>query len=323
MRRRDFIAALAAATLAPTRVFAQAQPKVLRVGLASVFPRTAPQYVAFEKRMAELGYEEGKNFALEFLQAKSIEGYQSAFAELARRKLDIFVAPGNEYALRAALAAAGTLPIVMLAIDFDPFAKGYVASLARPGGNITGLFVRQLELAAKRVELTREVLPKTQALGLWWDAVSHEQAQAAAAAARGLGLAPRLIEVTGEPRDYAGALGAMADAPGEPIMIGASPAFFLDRAAILPLLLARRTPAIAPFREFVDEGALLSYGVDNIGLLRDAAGYVARIAKGAKPADLPIAQPTHFDMAINLKTAKALGLAISPTLLARADEVIE
>ncbi|MFI5024026.1 MAG: ABC transporter substrate-binding protein [Alphaproteobacteria bacterium] len=323
MRRRDLLAALAAAALAPTRVFAQAQPKMLRVGFVTGRPRTAPYVAAFEKKMAELGYEEGKNFAFEFIQTENIEGYQSAFAELARRKLDIFVATGNEPALRAALAAAGNLPIVMVAISFDPFEKGYVASLARPGGNITGLFVRQLELAAKRVELTREALPKAHTLGLWWDAASRDQAEAAAAAARNLGFEPRLIEVTGQPPDYAEALGRMADAPGEPVMIEASVVFTRDRAAILPLLLARRAPAIAAFRELVEAGALLSYGIDLVGLFRDAAGYVDRIAKGAKPADLPIAEPTHFDMAVNLKTAENLGIALPPSLTARADEVIE
>ena len=323
MRRRDFIAILGGASLVTTRVFAQVPPKMLRVGLAALVPGTDPQWATFEKRMAELGYEEGKNFALEFVQAKSFEDYPSVYAELARRKVDIFVTIGGEPPLRAALAAAGTLPIVMLAIDFDPFEKGYVASLARPGGNVTGLFVRQLELAAKRVELAREALPKAHVLGLWWDATSRGQAEAAATAARSLGFEPRLIEVTGQPPDYAAALGHMADAPGEPIMIGAGGVFYRDRAAIMPLLLARRTPGISAFREFVEAGALMSYGVDNIGLLRDAAGYVDRIARGGKPAELPIAQPTHFDMAVNLKTATSLGIALPPLLTLRADEVIE
>ncbi len=183
--------------------------------------------------------------------------------------------------------------------------------------------MRQLELAAKCVEFTREALPKARTLGLWWDATSHDQAEAAAARARSLGFEPRLIEVTGEPPDYAEALGDMADAPGEPVMIGASPVFLRDRAAILPLLLARRTPAIAAYREEVEAGALLSYGINLVVVFRDAADYVDRIAKGTKPADLPIAQPTHFDTAINLKTAAALGITIPPSFLARADYMIE
>jgi len=323
MRRRDLIAALAAASLVTTRVFAQMPPKMLRVGLVSIRPRTASYFTAFAKRMTELGYEEGKNFAIGFVQAQNFEDYQSAFAELAQRKVDIFVASGNEPALRAALAVAGTLPIVMVAIGYDPFEKGYVAGLARPGGNITGLFVRQIELAAKRVELTREALPKAHTLGLWWDAASRDQAEAAATTARSLGFEPRLIEVTGQPPDYDGALRQMADVPGEPVMIGASPVFNRDRAAILPLLLARRTPAIVAFRELVEAGAFMSYGIDLAGIYRDAAGYVDRIAKGAKPADLPIEQPTHFDMVINLKTAASLGIALPASLTARADEVIE
>jgi putative tryptophan/tyrosine transport system substrate-binding protein len=134
---------------------------------------------------------------------------------------------------------------------------------------------------------------------------------------------PRLIEVTGQPPDYAVAVGQMVDAPGEPIMLGATPVFSRDRAAILPLLLARRTPTIAVFRAFVEAGALLSYGIDLNGLYRNVADYVDRIAKGAKPADLPVEQPTHFDMAINLKTAASLGIALPPSLTARADEVIQ
>lgn len=198
-----------------------------------------------------------------------------------------------------------------------------MASLARPGGNVTGLFVRQIELAAKRVELTRQALPKAHILGLWWDAASYNQVEAAAATARSLGLEPRLIEVTGQSRDYAGTLGRMADARGEPIIISASPVFFRDLGAFMPLLLARRTPAIGPFREFVEAGALMSYGVDLTALCRDLAGYVDRIAKGTKPAELPMAQPTRFEMAVNLKTAALLDIPLPASLIARADGVIE
>ncbi len=296
---------------------------VLRVGWAGINPRTAPIFGGFTKRMVELGYQEGKNFALEYLHINSTQEYQPAYAELARRKPDIFVVFGTELALRAALAAAGALPIVLVAIDFDPLEKGYVASLARPGGNVTGLFVRQIELAAKRVELTRQALPKAHILGLWWDAASHNQVEAAAATARSLGLEPRLIEVRGQSRDYAETLGRMADARGEPLMIAASPEFFRDLGAIMPLLLARRTPAIAPFREFVEAGALMSYGVDLTTLCRDLADYVDRIAKGTKPAELPMAQPTHFEMAVNLKTAALLDIPLPASLIARADGVIE
>src|SRR4030081_1328399 len=152
MKRREFISLLGGA-VATTSVGARAQqPKMLRVGYSGMLPRGAPHYDAFEKRMAELGYQQGRNFTFEYIQAPSIEGYQQTYGELAARKVDIMLAAGNEPALRAARAAAGATPIVFIALDFDPVEKGYVASLSRPGGNTTGIFVSQLELAGKRIE---------------------------------------------------------------------------------------------------------------------------------------------------------------------------
>src|SRR5262249_28320709 len=161
-------------------------------------------------------------------------------------------AAGNEPALRAARAAAGTTPIVFIALDFDPVAKGYVASLSRPGGNATGVVVSQLELAAKRVELLREALPQARRVGLIWDAASHEQARAAAAAARTLAFEPRLLELTGQPPDYAAALRPMEQSPGAPVMIPASPLMLRDRSIITRLLLERRAPSICAFREVME-----------------------------------------------------------------------
>jgi putative ABC transport system substrate-binding protein len=233
------------------------------------------------------------------------------------------MAVGNEPALRAARAAAGTLPIVFLAVDFDPVERGYVASLARPGGNITGIFVHPLELAAKRIELVRESLPQARHLGLIWDASSRDQVEAAAVAAKSLNFEPRRIEVTGQPPDYAAAFEQMADVPGEPIVIPSGPIFLRDRATIGQLLLQRRMPSVCAFRELVEAGAVMSYGVDLVGLFRDAAGVVDQIAKGAKPAELPILQSSRFYLAINLKSATALGITLPAAFTARADEVIE
>jgi putative tryptophan/tyrosine transport system substrate-binding protein len=145
--------------------------------------------------MAELGYQEGRNFTFDYIQTPNIEGYEKDYRELAARKVDVFLAVGNERALRAALLAAEGRPIAFLAVDFDPLARGYVASLSRPGGNVTGIFVRQLELAAKRVEIAREAFPRATVVGIAFDRVSPEQRDAAAEAARKLGLEPRLIEV--------------------------------------------------------------------------------------------------------------------------------
>src|SRR5262249_21163415 len=170
--------------------------------------------------------------------------------------------------------------------DFDPVARGYVASLSRPGSTVTGIFVRQVELAAKRVEIAHEAFPGATVVGIAFDTISSEQRDAAADAARKLGLEPRMIEVKGQ-QDYGDAFNAMDDARGQPIILPASPIFFRDREAIAQLLLERRIPSIAAFRESMEAGALISYGFDLMGLFYDIASYVHQIAGGGKPFDMP------------------------------------
>jgi putative ABC transport system substrate-binding protein len=323
MKRRDFITLLSSAA-ATWPLAARAQsPKMLRVGYSGMMTREAPHYAAFEKRMAELGYQEGRNFTFEYIQTPGIEGYELTYRELAARDVDILLAAGNEPALRAARAAAGTTPIVFIALDFDPVEKGYVASLSRPGGNSTGIFVSQLELAGKRAELLREAFPNARRIGLLWDQASHEQAVAAAVVAGKLGFEPRLLELIGEPPNYAAALMPMDQSPGEPIMIPASPLALRDRVTIAQLLLKRGTPSICAFRELMEAGALISYGVNLIDVFRDIAAFVDQVARGSKAGDVPMRAPSHFHTAFNLRTAKALGLEVPVMLLARADEVIE
>jgi putative ABC transport system substrate-binding protein len=323
IRRREFIVTLGGAVATcPLVARAQQTVRVLRVGFVGGQPPDAAIYIAFRKRMAELGYRD-RYFIFEYIQTPSIDAYDASFRELAARKPDIVIAGGNEPALRAARAAVGTLPIVFLAVDFDPVERGYVASLARPGGNITGIFVHPLELAAKRIELVRESFPQARHLGLIWDASARDQVEAAAVAAKSLNFEPRRIEVTGQPPDYAAAFGQMADVPGEPIVVPSGPIFLRDRATIGRLLLERRIPSICAFREIVEEGAVMSYGVDLVGLFRDVAGVVDQIAKGANPAELPILQSSRFYFAINLKSATALGITLPVAFTARADEVIE
>jgi putative ABC transport system substrate-binding protein len=285
------------------------QPKMLRVGYSGMLPREAPHYAAFEKRMAELGYQQGRNFTFEYIQTPSIEGYEITYRELAARKVDIMLAAGNEPALRAARAAAGAKPVVFIALDFDPVEKGYVASLSRPGSNATGIFVSQLELAGKRVELLREALPAARRVGLLWDAASREQAEAAAAMAGKLGFEPRLLELVAHPPNYTAALMAMSPWPSEPIMI--------------PVLMVRRTPSICAFREVMEAGALISYGVNLVDVFRDVAALVDQVARGAEASDTPMRAPSRFHTAFNLQTARAIGIELPATLLARADEVIE
>src|SRR5262249_53687319 len=256
--RRELLAALGGAAMAwPLAARAQQQSKMLRVGFVGIEPRESPLYTNFLKRMAELGYQEGRNFAFQYIQTPNIESYEKSYRDLAARKVDVFLAVGNEPALRAALSVADGKPIAFLAVDFDPLAKGYVANLSHRGGNVTGIFVRQLELAAKRVEITREAFPRATTVGIAFDSVSREQRDAAAEAARKLGLEPRLIELKGE-QGYGGAFGAMNNDPGQPIILPAGPIFLRDRAAIAQALLERRIPSVAPFPANIDPGALIT-----------------------------------------------------------------
>jgi ABC-type uncharacterized transport system substrate-binding protein len=322
MRRRKFIALLGGATAAwPLAAHAQ-QHKMLRVGFVGMQPREAPHYRNFLRRMAGLGYQEGRNFTFDYIQTPNVEGYERNYRELAARKVDVFLAVGNERALRAALLAAEMKPIAFLAVDFDPLARGYVASLSRPGGNVTGIFVRQVELAAKRIEIAREAFPSATVVGIAFERVSSEQRDAAAQAARKFGLEPRMIEVKDE-QDYSRAFSAMDDALGQPIILPAGPTFLRDRAVIAEALLERRIPSIAAFRENMEAGALISYGFDLMGLFYDIASYVQRLVGGANPSDMPIEQSPRFYMAVNLKTAALLGVSLSDVFIARANEVRE
>ena len=249
LSRRGVLLAAASTVLMHARV-ARAQPpsKMLRVGFVGIQARDAALYKSFLGRMAELGYHEGRNFTFEYQQAPSIEGYEAAFRELATRKIDIFLAAGSEPSLRAVRAVAGTTPIAFLAIDFDPLAKGYVASLTRPGANITGILVRQIELAAKRIELVRQVFPTASRVGLLFDTASREQADSSADAApqprlrsgpdRGHGPAARLRR--GSARD--GRRARPADrAAGEPV-IHSRPHRDRQRLARSPLAIDVRVP---------------------------------------------------------------------------------
>ncbi len=323
MRRREFIALLGVAGAWPLAARAQQPPTKLRVGVASVQPRSAPIYAAFLKGMAELGYEEGKNFIFEFVQAPNTEGYAAPFQEVARRNVDILMATGPEIGLKAAIAAAGTRPIVMIAIDFDPLARGYVASLARPGGNITGLFVEQVQLSVKRLQLLTDAFPNLPGATVFWDQVSADQWRALERAAATRKFHVSGIEFHEGPHDYEAALAQAAPENRGALTVLASPVFALDRALLPDFALRHRMISAFYNRQYVDVGGLFSYGVSFTETFRRAAYYVDRLAKGKKPSELPIETPTKYELVINLKTAKALGITMPTSLLLLASEVIE
>jgi len=276
--------------------------------------------------LRELGYSDGGNVAIDFVGGTgemTPTALREAVAESVRRGAEVLVASGQERTLKATVEATREVPIVMIAIDYDPLAKGYIASLARPGGNVTGVFFRQLELSSKRLGLFREAVPNMTRIVVLWDTISADQFDAVRATAAAMGVALHPVEMREPPYDYERALSAAGVSPGDGLMVMASPFFFRDRDRLAALALRHRLPSSFAGREWVDSGGLMSYGASLTGMSRLGADYVSKILKGAKPADLPVEQPTIFELVINLKTAKALDLTIPQSIIFRADEVIE
>jgi len=327
MNRRNVICgvmAVAGMAFWPRPLSAQSPPAPLHVGTASPGDRAIGIIQFFEQRMRELGYVEGKNFAFDYVDLQGQpDRYGEAMRELVGRKVDIIVAFGPEAALKAAVAATKTIPIVMIAIDFDPIARGYVTSLARPTGNITGVLFEQIELAAKRLQLMVDAFPDKRAATVFWDQLSVDQWRATESTAARFGLRLTGVELANYPYDYERAL---AQAPVEHrgfLVELTSPLFARDRQKLAQFTLRHRMASISVFRESVVFGGLMSYGPNRAVMGRRAADYVNRIARGAQPSDLPVERPTTFELVISLKTAKALGLEFSQAMLLRADEVIE
>jgi len=322
MRRRQFLGTIGSAMAWPIASRAQQAIKPLRVGTANVQPRTAPQWIAFVRRMAELGYKEGENFIYDHIQIPNADAWESSYRAIVAQKPDIVLGAGPERSLQAALAAADGLPVVMIAVDYDPLAKGYVRSLSRPSGNVTGVYFQNVELVGKRLEIVKEAFPNVKAMTVFWDKASADHWAALQAMAPRSGIEVTGIEFRERPYDYDRAL-MDAAARGNFFYAGGSPFFFLDRTHLAQLAIKHRMASIGELREHIMAGGLMSYGPSLTSMFALAANYVDRIAKGAKPADLPVEQPTKFELIVNLKTAKALGLEFPAALVSRADEVIE
>jgi putative ABC transport system substrate-binding protein len=323
MKRREFITLLGGTVTWPLAARAQQPTKILKVGSVAGTPKSSPHWVAFERRMVELGYQEGRNFSFDFLQAASADEYEALYRKLAARGPDVILAIGPEIGLKSALAVTRTVPIVMIAIDYDPLARGYVTSLARPSGNVTGVVFQQIELAAKRIQVIKDGFPDRVAATMFWDKLSSDQWEAARSTAAMLDLQLFGIELREWPYDYEAALDqAPLDHRGM-LVVPTSPFFFRDRARLAEFALQHRILSMFVFREWVDAGGLLCYGPNITALFARVAEFVDRIARGAQPVDLPIEQPTKFEMVVNLKTARAIGIELPTAILLRADEVIE
>jgi putative tryptophan/tyrosine transport system substrate-binding protein len=326
IRRRKFLVTLGCAAAAwPLGARAQQAGKLLTIGyLGSATPATQGQWVAaFVQRLRELGWIEGRTIAIEYRWAEGrTERAAEIAAELVQRKVDVIVTSGTAVVV-AAMQATSVIPIVFAAAG-DPVSTGLVATLARPGGNVTGLSNQVPDLAGKRLELLREIVPGLGRLAILANVgnpVVVLDMREVQATARTLGLEVITLEIRrGE--DIVPAFGAL-NGREEALYVVFDALVNTHRFRINTLALAARLPTMHQFREGVEVGGLMSYGANFADMYRRAADYVDKILHGAKPADLPVEQPTKFDLIINVTTAKALGLEIPPTLLARADEVIE
>ena len=313
---------------APLAAAAQQAVKVWRIGyLISGFkevPGTNPGLVPFSQSLRELGYVEGRNLTLEIRYAEGrTERFPALAAELVNLKVDVLVAASTPGAL-AAKQATSTIPIVMVSVG-EPVEVKLVDSLAHPGGNVTGLSLIAPQLAAKRLDLLKQALPKLSRVTVLWNSANQgmkARFQETEVGAQSVGVALQSVTVQ-SPDDFEPLFATMTRNRPESVLVLADTVTVANRQRTVEFAARNRVPAIYEARTFVDTGGLMSYGVDFSDHYRRAAVYVDKILKGAKPAELPVELPTKFELVINLKTAKALGLAIPPSLLQRADEVIE
>jgi putative ABC transport system substrate-binding protein len=322
MRRREFIALFSGAAMWPLTARAQQAGKIYRIGILEALPaeRNAANLDGLRKGLRDLGYVEGRNLVIEYRSADGrAERFPDLASELVRLKVDLIVTRGTP-ATKAAQNATGTIPVVMATMG-GPGAL--VASFARPAGNITGVITFSTELSAKRVELLKELVPSLSRVALLHNmgnpAVPPEWEETKTAA-RALGLQAELLDVRSQ-SDLGRALERAQHV--DALVIGADGLTQMYQQTILDFVARNRLPAVYPAREFVEAGGLISYAVNYPDLYFRLASFVDKIFKGAQPGELPVEQPTKFELVINSKTAKVLGLEIPPTLLARADEVIE
>jgi putative ABC transport system substrate-binding protein len=330
--RRAFIGTLAGGLLtAPLAAYAQQPAKPPRIGFLVIGSLDSPETRAilndFRQGLRERGYVEGQNLVIEYRAADGkIERLPALATELVRLNVHLIVAANTPMA-RAAQQATSTIPIIA-AVMGDPVGDGLVASLARPGGNITGLTFLGPELVPKRLELLKEALPRvSRVVALWHpgafsEHTTREMLKDTEAAARTLGVQLRLAGVE-RPDELDRAFSGISTERADAIIVLPSPMLFYERKRVVDLAAKHRLPSMYSAKEFVEFGGLMAYGASISDLVRRGAAYVDKILKGAKPADLPVEQPTKFELVINLRTAKALGLKIPQSLLQRADGVIQ
>jgi putative tryptophan/tyrosine transport system substrate-binding protein len=316
------VLAIAALVAAPLDARAQPAGKIPRVGYATSGIRSAI-VDAFERGLRESGYVIGQNVVVEYRFAEGhVDRVPALVHELLQQGVDVLLA-ANPYVLRAARQATTSVPVVGIDLETDPLAAGWVKSLARPGGNVTGFFLDMPELSGKQLQFLGEILPRLQRVAVMWDTeLASPQFKAVERAAGAMKLRLQSLNLR-EPEAFPAVFAAARDQRAQAVVLLSSPSAFLHLKPLADLTRQYHLPAISVFPQFANAGGLIGYGPNLLDLNRRAAGYVAKILKGAKAADLPIQRPEVFDLAVNLGTAKALGLSIPSSVLARANDVIK
>jgi putative tryptophan/tyrosine transport system substrate-binding protein len=329
MRRREFITVLGGMAVG-WPIVTRAQQAVKKIGFLSVSSPSAhaPFVAAFNKGLKEVGFIEGQNLAIEYAWAEgNFDRLPALAADLIHNRVDVIAAMSGDITIQAAIRASSTIPVVFIT-GGDPVQAGLVDSLGRPGGNVTGFSMISNELMAKRLEMLSELVPQIKTIALLINPKYHSAIGGTGTiplvqqAANAKGVRLHILKAADDD-EFEPAFASLAHLKAEALIVGTDPFFTSRRERIVALASRYAVPAIYEWQEFVTAGGLVSYGASLTSLYREAGVYVGRILKGARPADLPIQQPTNFELVINLKATKALGLAVPPTLLIAADKVIE
>ena len=323
MERRRFVFALPLTLLAVGASWAQEAVKKSHVGIVTTGgnPRSAAFFRAFEERLRELGWLDGKNLSVDFESGDGPSQLSAIANRMVQQRTDVIVAVGPELALKAASEATHAIPIVSIALNYDPMEKGYVASLARPGRNITGIFVRNPEVGPKQLELLRQAVPHANRVGVLWTDFSMDQIAPLDAEATRLGVLLEKVKLA-PPYDIEAAVASLKAQRVDAVLAVGDPVLYRARVRLAKAGLDRGMAVVGGV-PYVEAGALICFGADLNAAMRSGAEYVDKILRGAKAADMPIEQPTKFRLIVNLRTARALGITIPQSLLLRADDVIQ
>ena len=325
--RRRFLAITATGVGAPLPTAAQPAPTLARVGGLATYPRAprtqgSPNLSVFDEQLKNLGFVEGRDLVIDWRYSSDSDRLRRLADELIALGVQVIFA-GDPYALRASRAATATTPIVAYDMESDPVAEGFVVSLARPGGNVTGIFLDQVEISAKQLELLKEMVPRLARVAVLWDSpLAASQFEAVKSAARTLNITVTSVVWRGPAQLPVQFHSAMRDG-ARGLLVLSSPLINSERPAVVDATLRSHMPSINLFHSFARDGGLLAYGPIQAADYRKAARLVAKILGGARPGDLPIERPDRFELVLNARTAKALGLTVPPSLLMRADQVIE